>query len=309
MEIITNPDELNLEMPTAVAIGKFDGIHRGHLLLLAEIKRQRERGRKSLIFTFEPSPAVFFGWSDRRELTTAAEKKAFLARMGIEMMVAFPMNRRTAALPAEEFVTDILRRKLHMEYICAGTDLTFGAQGTGNCDLLRKMAPEYGFETKIIDKLRHGDREISSSLIRAEVERGNLAAAAALLGRNYRLAGQVMTGNRLGRTLGVPTVNLYPPGEKVLPPCGVYFSHIYARGKQYCGISNVGYKPTVSARHILGVETHIYQFTQELYGEWIEVELLSFLRPEKKLAGIEILKEQLRQDLMAGVDFFGLTGR
>jgi riboflavin kinase/FMN adenylyltransferase len=327
MQIITDLKDLKSDSASAIAIGKFDGIHRGHQKLLEAIISQKARGLKSTVVTFEPPPEVFFGWAERKELTTTEEKRRLLAGMGIDRLIEFPMNRQTKALPAIDFVRDILCQKLQMAYICAGTDLTFGDKGAGNGQLLLDLSSQYGYKTKIIDKIGWQGREISSSLIRAEVERGNLSAAAEMLGRNYRLTGTVMMGNQLGRTMGVPTANLYPAGEKILPPGGVYFTRVYVPVqlddrpqptfsedghisgglKQYCGISNVGYKPTVSDRNILGVETHLYDFAGDLYGQTIEVEFLDFLRTEKKLSGIEMLKQQLEKDVREGVAFFGLT--
>lgn len=304
MKIITELEQIKTRGKTAVAIGKFDGVHRGHRELLRRILAQKEKGMDSVVLTFAPAPEVFFGFGDKKELTPREEKEELFARMGVDILVYFPMNPQTAAISPENFIQDILVKGLHMGYLCAGLDLTFGDGGMGKGDLLERLSEKYRYEAEIIPKLTCGDREISSSLIREEVERGNLSLAARMLGRNYEIEGMVTEGKRLGRTIGCPTANLIPAAGKILPPCGVYYVRVQAGGHQYSGISNIGYKPTVSEEGMLGVETYLYGFAGNLYGEKIRVAFLEYKRAERKMSGIEELKAVMAQDIKDGEGYF-----
>lgn len=291
---------MQLNKETAAAIGKFDGVHIGHRRLLEEILARKKEGFAACVFTFDPPPAVFFGRSDGKELTTRREKRILFGRMGVDILVEFPMNRETASIPAEDFARDVLAGQLQARFLAAGTDLSFGAGGFGNAGLLHRLGPELGFSVKTIDKVCLEGREVSSTYVRAKVEEGDMEAAEALLGMPYMVAGEVVHGMEVGRELGFPTVNLLPPPEKLLPPNGVYFSRVRCRGKLYRAISNVGCKPTVTAERVLGVESYLYDFSESLYGEPIEVYLCAFRRPERRFESREALQAQLREDIDAG---------
>ncbi|MBP3351095.1 MAG: bifunctional riboflavin kinase/FAD synthetase [Lachnospiraceae bacterium] len=290
-------------METAVAIGKFDGLHRGHRRLLQEILDKKATGLKACVFTFDPSPAVFFGLADGKELMTKEEKRRALRDMGVDVLVEYPMNAENAAVTPYDFVEKLLADALNVKFIAAGTDVSFGAKGAGNARLLEACAKELEYELKLIDKVTLEGTEISSSLVRKEVEAGNMEYVTALLGAPYTVSGEVMHGKALGRKLGMPTMNLLPPKEKLLPPVGVYYSQVRYEGMNYPAISNVGYKPTVSQEPVLGVETYLYDFDKEIYGEDISVSLLSFKRPEMRFASVEELKEQMKQDISDGKEY------
>ncbi len=300
MEIITNTLDFYLERDTAVAIGKFDGVHIGHRRLLEEILSCRQKGLVSCVFTFEPAPAVFFGLSDGAELTTREEKRLLFERMGIDILIEFPLNERTAGMAPEVFAEEVLARQMSARFIAAGNDLSFGACGRGNAALLRKMGTELGFEVKTIGKVCLEGREVSSSYVRSQVENGNMALAERLLGMPYLVAGRVVSGNKIGRKLGFPTVNLLPGQGKLLPPNGVYLSCVRHDGRVYSAISNVGCKPTVTDERVRGVESYLYDFERDIYGEEIEVFLHEFIRPERRFESLEELKGQLERDIAAG---------
>lgn len=303
MKIITDLRNCELHMETAVAIGKFDGLHRGHRRLLQEILDKKATGLKACVFTFDPSPAVFFGLADGKELMTKEEKRRALRDMGVDVLVEYPMNAENAAVTPYDFVKKLLADALNVKFIAAGTDVSFGAKGAGNARLLETCAKELEYELKLIDKVTLEGTEISSSLVRKEVEAGNMEYVTALLGAPYTVSGEVMHGKALGRKLGMPTMNLLPPKEKLLPPVGVYYSQVRYEGMNYPAISNVGYKPTVSQEPVLGVETYLYDFDKEIYGEDISVSLLSYKRPEMRFASVEELKEQMKQDISDGKEY------
>ena len=306
MEIIANTTEFYLNKETAVAIGKFDGVHVGHRRLLDEILVQKKNGLAACVFTFEPTPAVLFGLSDGKELTTKEEKRRLFERIGVDILIEFPLTLETAGIAPEEFVTNILVKRMNTCFIAAGSDLSFGKYGAGNAAMLKKMGAEYDFAVKIIDKILLEDVEVSSTYIRKLVESGQMQKAEVFLGMPFTICGKVEHGNALGRTIGFPTVNLLPADSKLMPPNGVYYSTVYRQGKKYKAISNVGYKPTVTCDKVLGVESYLYNFHDEIYGEEIEVSLLEFRRPEQQFASIEALKEQLMKDFEAGKTYGSL---
>lgn len=300
LEIITNTTDFYLEKETAAAIGKFDGVHIGHRRLLDEIISRKSRGLAACVFTFDPAPEILFGNFDGRELTSKEEKRLLFERMGVDILIEFPLNRETAAMTPEVFATELLAKRMNVRFIAAGRDLSFGAKGAGDAALLQKLAPELGFSVKTIDKVCYEGREVSSTYVRSQVEAGQMRTVEALLGMPYLAAGRVTEGNKLGRELGFPTVNLFPGGSKLMPPCGVYFSKVRHGGKLYRAISNVGYKPTVTSERILGLESYLYDFDEMIYGEEIEVYLGEFLRPERRFESVQALRAQLKKDIAAG---------
>lgn len=300
MEIIAGTTQIQLGRETAAAIGKFDGVHIGHRRLLEEILSRKKDGLAACVFTFDPPPAVFFGCPDGKELTTKEEKRLLFQRMSVDVLIEFPLNDRTAATPPEEFAREILAGQMQVRFLAAGTDLSFGAKGAGDAALLRKLGPGLGFAVETIGKVCLEGREVSSTLVRAQVESGDMESAERLLGMPYLVAGQVVPGKQLGRTLGFPTVNILPRDEKLLPPKGVYLSRVRHKDKVYRAISNVGNKPTVTRESVIGVESYLYDFAGDLYGEQIEVYLCAFRRPERRFQSVEALREQLKEDIAAG---------
>lgn len=300
MEIIADTTEIELEQETAVAIGKFDGIHVGHRRLLEEILSRKDY-LKTCVFTFDPPPAVLFGSSDGKELTTRDEKRLLFGRLGVDILIEFPMNWDTAAISAESFAREILAGQMQARFLVAGTDLSFGARGAGNAALLRRMGAELGLEVRTIAKVCMDGEEVSSSLVRAKVEAGHMEAVEHLLGMPYMIAGEVVRGRQIGRELGFPTVNVIPGRNKLLPPSGVYLSQVRCGGKLYSAISNVGCKPTVTDERVMGVESYLYDFTGDLYGRQVEIYLRKFKRPEKRFENIEALQRQLQEDIATGI--------
>ena len=305
LEIIANTTDICLRIETAAAIGKFDGIHIGHRRLLEEILSRKKDGLAACVFTFDPPPSRFFGSPDGRELTTREEKRLLFERMGVDILIEFPLDRVTAATPPESFARDILAGQMNARFVAAGADLSFGAGGAGNAELLREMSTQLGFAFKTIDKVCLDGEEVSSTLVRAKVEQGEMGGVCKLLGMPYLVAGNVVWGKQIGRKIGFPTINILPDKNKLLPPNGVYFSGVYAGGKSYRAITNVGYKPTVANGKVMGVESYLYDFDQDIYGQPVEVSLYSFHRPERKFESVEALRRQLEADIAAGASRFG----
>ena len=303
MQLIEGTTQFMLERECAAAIGKFDGIHKGHQALLQHILKQKAKGLSAAVFTFDPPPSAFFGPAKVRGLTTREEKRRIFRRIGIDVLIEFPLNAQTAAMPPQTFIEEILVKRMRAAYVAAGTDVTFGAQGAGGSSMLLEYGRKLGFSVEIMDKICQGGREISSSLIREELEQGNMKRVTELIGFPYSVTGTVVHGKRLGRTIGMPTVNLLPPQDKLLPPRGVYFSNVSYNGRHYRSISNIGCKPTVSSENVMGVETYLYDFSEDIYGKEITVNLLEFKRPEMKFRSVEELKEQMQRDIRDGDEY------
>lgn len=307
MQIIQGTTEFELSERSAVAIGKFDGIHLGHQKLLGRILELKKEGFLAVVFTFDPAPETFFSGQPMKELMTGEEKRIAFDQMGIDVLIEFPLNNETAATKPERFVTEYLTARLQTGVIVAGTDLSFGAGGLGDAKLLQSMAKDLGYRVELIDKVCLAGEEISSTLIRDAVSKGDMEKVTAFLGIPYRINGVVAHGRKIGRTMGMPTVNLLPDKDKLLPPKGVYYSYVWLEGARYPAISNVGCKPTVSDTQVMGLETYLYDFDEFLYDKEITVELLHFKRPEMRFENVEILKNQMQKDLAEGRAFHKMT--
>ncbi|MCR5527267.1 MAG: bifunctional riboflavin kinase/FAD synthetase [Lachnospiraceae bacterium] len=306
MRIFSDINEFNREISknateTAVAIGKFDGIHRGHQKLIEVIKSMQARGLKSVVFTFDMPPAAFFTGHDVAVLTTNDERREYLAENDVDYLIEYPVNQETISTEPEVFIRDVLRDKLNARVVAAGSDCSFGKDGRGNLELLRSMQGCMGFETVEVDKVRYNGEEISSTLVRSKVSDGDMEAARELLGHPYSFAGKVSHGRKLGSSeLSMPTVNIMPEKNKLLPPFGVYFSDVVIGSEIFHGITNVGRKPTLSDHEAVSVETFLYDFDDDIYGENLRVELLHWRREERKFENLDALKKQMHEDMEAG---------
>ena len=303
MQIIAGTTDFKILQPTAVAIGKFDGLHKGHRELLKQILHMKKQGLLATIFTFDPPPEVLFGKRQQKEITTKEEKRIIFEAMGVDILIEFPLDNESAAILPVDFVKEILIDKMNMSYLAAGYDLSFGHKGAGNAKLLEELAPKFGFELCIIEKVCDQGREISSTFIREELEKGAMNHVEELLGEPYMIIGEVVHGAKLGRKIGMPTINLLPEREKMLPPNGVYYSRTRIGDKEYKSITNIGKKPTVSNEEQIGVETYLYEFDQDVYGKNAIVKLLEFKRSERKFSNVEELKAQMLKDVNEGREF------
>lgn len=300
MKIIKDTTEFYIEEATAVAIGKFDGFHCGHQKLLQRMQEQKKKGLATVVFTFVPSPAAFFSKEPEKELTTIEEKRKIFENAGIDYLIEYPFYQETADMEPNTYIEEVLVKRIHAKCIVAGEDVSFGRRGLGNYQMLEEKSQKFGYDVIIIDKVQYEGREVSSTYVREEVARGKMELVHQLLGIPYHVGGTIVHGRKLGRTLGMPTVNQIPPKAKLLPPNGVYYSYVMLEGKKMPSITNIGTKPTVKNDIVMGVETYIYNFNENVYGEELEVYLLSFKRPEMRFESVEALKQQMAEDIAAG---------
>lgn len=316
MQIISETLDFKIEEPTAVVLGKFDGVHMGHQLLLKTLLEQREKGLKTVVFTFDKSPASLFiqDGTTYRELCTLEEKREIFKAWGVDVLIEFPMNEDTAAIPAIEFVTEILQKYLNCKILIAGEDVSFGYRGLGDKQMLIDNSLQCGYEVIIVEKMltkeiyeEEREEEISSTIIRKEINAGKIAKANVLMGRPFALKGEVVHGRQLaGTALQMPTANIKWPDNKVMPAFGVYFTEVLVDDRKYFAITNVGQKPTIAdhAECEVLAESYLYDFEGNLYGKEITLKFCHFLREEKKFDGVDALKEQLQKDMEAGKKFW-----
>lgn len=306
MKYIKNTTDFYIEENTVISLGKFDGIHRGHELLLEHLAKRKEAGLAAVIFTFDIPPRKNVSHVDAKVLTTNEEKMHIFEKCGIDYMVECPFTQEIMCMEPENFIEKIVRQ-LHVKCVVVGEDFHFGHKRRGDYRLLQEYADQYGYEVMVIKKMQEDDRDISSTFVREEIAVGNIEKANHLLGYHYFVTGRVEHGNQIGRKLGIPTINQMPPEEKLLPPNGVYITEVFIDDRQYRGITNVGCKPTIQGKNPIGVETHLLDFKEDIYDKVVTVEFLSRVREERKFASIDELKEQMQSDIAFGRAFFSMA--
>lgn len=291
-----NKQDEKTSMKSAVAIGKFDGIHIGHQALLQCIINKKKDGMRAVVFTFSPSPEEFFRGQMLPVIDTVEEKRDNFEKMGVDVLIEYPLTKESAAISPQSFMEDILYKGLNAGYVVSGKDLSFGNKGAGNADMLQKFADENGFIYEMIDKVCLDGHEVSSTSVREAILTGDMELVSRMLGRRYRIGGEVVHGRALGRTIQMPTINIIPAKEKLLPLCGVFATITIVDGKEYPGVTNIGIKPTVSDENRVGVETHLFDFDKDVYGKNVVTELVNFIRPEKKFASVEDMLTAIKGD-------------
>lgn len=279
---------------SSVSLGKFDGIHKGHRFLLEEIKKKDAYA--PTVFTFEMN-------KKNPKIYTQEEKNVILEEIGIAREIIFPFNEQTKVMSPEDFIKEILVKKMDVKHICVGKDFHFGRNREGDVHTLERFAKEFGYELMIVPKLSDEEEVISSTRIRKLMDQGNLRKVNQLLGRRYFIQGNVCHGEALGRTIGLPTANLVAPTDKKILPFGVYATTVKLGQTKYRGVTNIGKKPTVG-EFATGVETSILDFEDDIYGEKIQVNFHEFLRPEIKFDSIDALKTQIEKDKESARKFF-----
>jgi len=281
-----------------VTIGNFDGVHRGHQAILHEVNRlARKKACKSLLICFEPQPREFFeAYQAPARLTRFREKVVQLAASGLDRLLCLQFNDDIRSLSVASFV-DLLVQELEVEALFIGDDFRFGADRSGDYEALKAAGGEFGFDVDKFSTITHGQKRISSTLIRQHLEAGRFAEAEQLLGRPYAITGRVVFGRQLGRTIGTPTANIQLHRYRA-PISGVFLVELKAAGSAYHGVANVGVRPTVEQDDIAPIlEVHLLDFSGDLYGSQVEVTFTKKIREEQKFDGLDVLKSAIEQDI------------
>lgn len=304
MRYIWNTTDFHLQN-TAVSLGKFDGFHVGHRLLIEYVTSLKEKGYQAVTFSFFQHPGFMVSNALSKKLIyTEAEKVKKAEELGSDCFISYPFNKEVMNTEPEEFVRSVLVEKLGARVVVVGKDYHFGKDRSGNVQMLEELGKKYGFVVKAFDKVIMDGLEVSSTRIRNDLQEGKIKQANAMLGSPYSITGKVVYGNQIGRTLGMPTANIIPPAEKLIPPNGVYASRIFVEGDVYYGITNIGYKPTVGDKNEKGVETFIFDFQESIYDKEIKVELFAYERGEQKFGSLDELKMQMERDCQFGKEYF-----
>jgi riboflavin kinase / FMN adenylyltransferase len=300
VDVVRFPDDARpVRWPYPVlAIGNFDGLHRGHLKIVERIRRgATERGGTSVVMTFEPHPPRVLR-PDKAPplLMTSEQKRNALARAGVQGLAVVRFTEELSQWEPEAFVRRVLVDWLRVAEVWVGADFLFGRNRSGNFTLLKKQGLQFGFRAEKIDPIRYKDFVVSSTRIRRLVSEGRVEEAGALLGRHFAIDGRVVEGARRGREIGFPTANLATENE-LLPPNGVYATFSAVDGIVRPSVTNVGVRPTFDGPPTTTVETHVLGFSGDLYGQRLELAFVQRLRDERRFPDIDALREQIAADV------------
>ena len=296
MNYITGIENYHGTKKTAVTIGKFDGLHRGHQKLVDRIRGYASDECDSVLCAFD---------MHRDAIMTNRERREHLEGK-IDWLIDCPFTEQLRNMEAEDFIRDILFGKLNAAHVVVGNDFVFGHEKRGSVAMLEKYAAEYGYTVDVVEKERYQDMIISSTYIRDALAQGDVQLAERLLGYPYELTGPVRHGKQLGRTLGFPTMNIEPEAQKILPRYGVYACRVKIDGKWYNGVGNAGVKPTVTDERRRLFEVYVYGYEGDAYGKEVTARFCGFERPEVKFGSVEELKEQVMKDMQYGSEFFNI---
>lgn len=305
MRIHQNISTLPAFHNAVVTIGTFDGVHTGHLAIIQQmIAEARAVQGETVIITFHPHPRRVIGLNstDLLLLSTPEEKSDRLAQLGIDHLVIIPFDETFASLTAEAYVKDFLVNYFNPAKIIIGYDHRFGKGRTGDYTLLEKLGELYGFKVVEITAHVQNTITISSTQIRSLLKDGQIEKANAFLGYPYMISGKVIEGDKRGRTIGFPTANIkIDDQEKLIPADGVYAVTVILNKEVFKGMMNIGYRPTVSGT-FRSVEVNIFDFSREIYGETLKVNIHHFIRSEQRFPSLDALKTQLNQDRLTATE-------
>ncbi|MEE4304830.1 MAG: bifunctional riboflavin kinase/FAD synthetase [Wenzhouxiangella sp.] len=288
-----NPDRDKLPA-TSVAVGNFDGLHRGHQALIDAARGGAGKLLPALM-CFEPLPATFFKPdSPQPRLLNVRDKIRLTRDYGLELMFMLRFNAEFARQSPERFVRDVLVRGARAERVVVGADFRFGSRAAGDVAMLEKLGPRYGFTVERVEAVADGEERISSTRIRTALFEGDLAEAERLLGRPYRISGRVLRGRSLGRDLGFPTVNIRPPDPPALS--GILAVRVTGDGlDSHPGVASLGRRPVLGGADWL-LEVHLFDYDGDLYGKHLEVEFVEFIRNEEHFDDLEAMTKQMERD-------------
>lgn len=307
MKVFNTLDEINNIEPSVIALGNFDGVHLGHQALIAEAKKiAEEKGLKTAVFSFSNHPKNLT--SDKKVLNIAYqdEKASLMEDLAVDYLFNVQFDEKMMKTTAEDFISELLIGKFNMKHAVCGFNYHFGHKGSGDTELLKQLGDYFGYEVSCMNPVIIDGDVVSSTLIRGLIKAGEMEDVKKFLGRNYDIEGEVVVGNRLGRTIGFPTSNITIDENMVTPPNGVYITYCIYNGVKYPSITNVGVKPTIGD-YKKNMETHIFNFDKELYGKVIRVEFVTMTREEVKFSSIEELSKQIEKDCLNAKKYHGIV--
>jgi riboflavin kinase/FMN adenylyltransferase len=297
--------------PTALTIGNFDGVHRGHQAMLARLKEQAGAlGLRACVLTFEPHPLELFApRTAPTRLTSLREKLELLAAHGVECVQVSRFNRAYANLSPQDFIEHVLLQGLDMRWLLIGDDFRFGARRAGDFALLQEAAAKKGFGLEAMRTVAQDGVRISSSAVRSALAAGRLAEAETLLGRPYSISGRVVHGDKLGRTIGYPTANVQLRHNR--PPLYGIFAvrTLDGKGVTRHGAASLGLRPTVDDSGRAKLEVHLFDFSGDLYGQHLRIDFLHKIRDEEKFADLESLRVRIDRDCEEARDYLAASAR
>lgn len=296
MQVFT---ELNKNPNLSLALGYFDGVHIGHQeVIKSAVNFAAKNGNKSAVITFKDHPHCFFYGVCPKYILTREDRVEHIEKLGVDYLYILDFNSSLCSISAQDYLKDILIDNFSPMSISTGFNHYFGANKSGNADLLTKSQDKYGYKYFEISPMQYQKETVSSTVIRKLLSSGNITRANCLLGYNFSIKGIVVKGQQLGRKIGFRTANLVYPSELIDLPFGVYSVLVHYKNTIYKGITNFGIRPTVSNTCHCSLETHILDFNSDIYGEQITVEFLKMIRPERKFTSIETLKQQILDDIL-----------
>jgi len=298
MKIYRDINNFKVKNPV-LTVGTFDGVHLGHRKILEKTVKEAEKlNGEPVVFTLYPHPRKVLdpNFKDLFLLNTLDEKAKLLENAGIKHLVIYPFTKNFATMSSCDFIENILHKNMNTKSLIVGYDHRFGKDRQGNIDILRNCAEPFDIDVIKVDAFMLNKETISSTKIRNAVLEGNIEKANICLGYDYFLSGTVISGNKIGRTIGFPTANIDVHNEKLIPKSGVYAVKINISGTEYKGMINIGNRPTIDTNTANTVEVHIFNFQGNLYGKDIRIIFKKYIREEQKFPNTESLKQQLLKD-------------
>lgn len=305
MKVIKTLENINISEDTGVALGNFDGIHIGHQTLLVNlVEICRKNNLKSVVYTFKNHPRTFTDVHGAPKKIMSIEKKLKnFNELGIDYVILVDFDEYQMKIQAKDFVKNILKGKLNMKNCIVGFNYRFGHKAQGNIELLRELSCVYDYKLNEIGPIEIQGKTVSSTNIRNLIKDGKIQRANLFLGRKYSILGNVIQGKQVGRKIGVPTANVKPNKNMIMPSCGVYLTKVRIGEKLHSSITNVGYNPTFEQNE-MNIETHIINFDEDIYDKSIEIFFMDKIREEKKFNSIDNLRYQLNIDIDLAKNFF-----
>lgn len=295
MKVIFDPEE-PIDDHTSATIGNFDGVHVGHKKIISSIEEMaKSKGLSTCVITFHPHPQKVLKNIDVPLLAPIRERLKLLEKEGVDYVACYTFTDEISNMSAKEFITDILVGKLNVKHLIVGPDFSFGKKREGNAELLREMGKAHNFETEVLGPVLIDNEVVSSSAIRKLLKKGDVKKAAKFLGYDFYIEGQVTEGEKRGRKIGFPTVNLETDWD-ILPKVGVYATRAYVNDDKFNSITNVGYRPTFGENKLL-VETHIFDFNSDVYGRRVKIEFVDRIRDEERFENVDALVAQIKRDV------------